>query len=99
MKSGLVVAAIAILALSGPAIAADLAPAYKASQLVSPVWSWTGFNIGANAGAGIARNATKQTVIEDPPLLTPLETFTSTPAGFVGGGQVGYNYQFAPNWL
>lgn len=99
MKSRLVVAAISSLALISPALAADLAPAYKAPQLVSAVWSWTGLYVGANAGGGIARNTTTQTVIENPPLLTPLESFTSTPAGFVGGGQVGYNFQFAPNWL
>jgi outer membrane immunogenic protein len=99
MKSRFVVAAISSLALASPAFAADISPAYKAPQLVGPAWSWTGLYIGANAGGGIARNATTQTVLENPPLLVPLESFTGTPAGFVGGGQLGYNYQFAPNWL
>jgi outer membrane immunogenic protein len=25
--------------------------------------------------------------------------FNTHPSGFIGGGQIGYNYQFAPNWV
>lgn len=100
MKTRLVVAAVSSLALASPALAADLAPSYKAPQLVSPAWNWTGFYIGANAGGGIARNPTTLSISPNPlPGAAPIKSFTRSPAGFVGGGQIGYNYQFAPNWL
>jgi outer membrane immunogenic protein len=78
------------------ASAADLptkAPVYKAPP---PVWSWTGFYIGVNAGGSIGRDPTS--VSRVPPSLTILSQ-TMSPAGFIGGGQLGYNYQFAPNWV
>lgn len=91
---------VAALGLYGAANAADLggALAYKAAPLAAPVWSWTGVYLGLNAGGGMARNSTTQTITPNP-TTNPLTMFNSSPAGFVGGGQLGYNYQFAPNWV
>jgi outer membrane immunogenic protein len=72
------------------------APVYKAAPAAAPVWSWTGFYIGGNLGGSIGRDPTTQSV---PAANATLATFTLSPAGFIGGGQIGYNYQFAPNWL
>ena len=86
-------AAVAVFGFASAASAADLpvkAPVYAPP----PVWSWTGFYLGVNAGGSIGRDPTT--------LNTPTENLgsaTLSPAGFIGGGQLGYNYQFAPNWV
>jgi hypothetical protein len=54
-----------------------------------PLYNWTGFYIGGNVGAGW--NSTGS--ITDN--LTPASTFgTTTNTSFLGGGQVGVNYEF-----
>lgn len=78
------VAALGILA-AGAASAADL-PSRKGpvvAPVYVPVFTWTGFYVGANAGYGWGNvNANGFTL-----------TNTGDLDGFVGGGQVGYNYQ------
>ena len=66
------------------ALAADLPrPVYKAPAYVAdPIFSWTGFYIGANAGYGFGKSDWD----------FPAGPSTS-PKGFVGGAQLGYNYQ------
>jgi len=82
----LLVAGIAAAAFCGvPALAADMpvkAPVYKAPA----AFSWTGCYIGAHAGYGwgVAR--------------AEGDFADSKPRGFVGGGQVGCDYQ-ASNWI
>jgi len=83
--------------LTTSAIAADLArPAYKAPPPPPPVFSWTGFYIGAHVGSGWS------TVESDITSITgagggigagafPLSSHTNN--GFLGGGQVGGDYQ------
>lgn len=73
--------------------AADLpvkAPVYVAP----PMYNWSGCYIGGHAGAGWARtewtNTANTTLFGD---LSPGEGFTQTKSGFVGGGQLGCNYQ------
>ncbi|MBB5051391.1 outer membrane immunogenic protein [Afipia massiliensis] len=80
------------------ASAADMAPRYKAPPpIVAPVWSWTGFYAGLHVGGGFSDTnvvATNQLFPAfDPGLLG------TDGSGVVGGGQIGYNWQFAPNWL
>ena len=43
-------ATVALAALSAPAAAADLATKYPVKAIPAPVFSWTGFYIGANVG-------------------------------------------------
>ena len=45
-------ATVALAALSAPAAAADLATKYPVKAIPVPVFSWTGFYIGANVGYG-----------------------------------------------
>lgn len=78
------IALVAIAALIGPASAAP------------PVISWTGFYIGANAGVSLGHDPS---TITDASLGQAIASFNASPNGPVGGGQVGYNWQFAPNWV
>lgn len=82
--SGIVAATL----LAGlPAFAADLPQAYptKAPEpiIAVPAFSWTGFYIGANAGYmwGSGQDG-----------INGLD-----PEGWLGGGQLGFNYQFGNN--
>ena len=54
----LLLGAIGLVALSGSAMAADLAARpYKAPvPYIAPIYDWTGFYIGANGGWGESRN-------------------------------------------
>ncbi|WP_332119505.1 outer membrane protein [Azorhizobium caulinodans] len=91
MKSVLVTGALASLLFAAPAMAADLsrpAPAMPASAVSAPpVFSWTGFYIGANTGyaSGSGKGSADALGLD--------------PDGWFGGGQVGYNYQFQNNML
>ena len=81
---GMVLAAVA---LTGPAFAADLPPAYK-TPLVVPPYSWSGFYIGANAGGSWGRDSTDYNVFG-----FPLFSTSQNLNGFIGGGQIGWNWQ------
>jgi outer membrane immunogenic protein len=108
----LVITSIALAALIMPAMAADLAPYYKARPLAPPapppVWGWTGLYIGANAGwIGSTSNTITNTGTDGGAsgLGTALGagaipgTIGISHSGFIGGGQIGYNWQWTPNWV
>ena len=88
-------AALAALSMGAPAMAADLpaAPAYKAPPIVAPLYDWTGFYVGLNAGYSWGNSKTDLTLTGVP--------FSGTEHmnGWVAGGQAGYNWQFNRNWL
>jgi outer membrane immunogenic protein len=95
--------AIVILAASR-AFAADppLRPTYKAPLYKAPVLqapTWTGFYVGANAGYGFGNqsvNATGDSATGGQAAINAgaiPATLASRPSGFVGGGQIGFNYQ------
>lgn len=88
-------AAAISLGAAQAASAADMpvkAPIYKAPPVV--MYNWSGCYIGGHAGAGWARteftNTADTTAFGD---LIPGQGFTQTNSGFVGGGQIGCNYQ------
>jgi outer membrane immunogenic protein len=60
------------------------------SAPVAPA-NWNGFYAGANAGSGVARDPGSF-------LFTSVPQITSSPLGFIGGVQAGYNWQ-AANWV
>lgn len=72
----------ALLSIAGSAQAADL-PYRAAAPAPAPIWSWTGFYIGAQGGFGTAK-------LDNLP--------DANPSGGLAGGQIGYNYQFG-NWV
>jgi outer membrane immunogenic protein len=82
----------ALLALAtASSFAADL-PMRSAPPIFSPVpvYDWSGFYIGVNAGAGWS-NAGNVTVND--PVLGARSVSVDSHAGFLGGGQLGYNFQ------
>ena len=85
---------VALVALGASASAADLGPRYtKAPSMVDPAYNWTGFYIGLNAGA--ASTDGSLTAVAQTPFFFSENRFTDTfrKTGFIGGGQIGYNYQ------
>jgi outer membrane immunogenic protein len=86
-----------ITAMCASAFAADLSPklAYKAPIAPAPVFSWTGCYVGGNVGYGHASRTWSGTA------TTPVTTFLTqhtSGGGFVGGGQLGCDYQ-SGNWV
>ncbi len=57
-----------------------------------PAFTWTGFYLGVNAGYGFRSTPGS---FEDATYGTVTQS-SSSRGGFIGGGQVGYNYQFTP---
>lgn len=88
MILGVVMAALAAGQATGRASAADLSPApapVVKAPVAAPVFSWTGFYIGGNAGYGWGSGQ------------DALGSAGVDPSGWIAGGQLGYNYQFANN--
>ena len=80
--------------LSASAYAADLP--MKAMPAPEQIWTWTGFYIGAHAGAGWGTTETNLVSASGPGIPTTpfnLSLAQNSRSGFLGGGQVGYNYQ------
>ncbi len=78
--------------------AADLAVSTppQAPVDVAPTFSWTGFYVGVNAGGGFGGS--------DDVGFHSFGNYLGRygkldGSGFLGGGQIGYNYQFDPNWV
>jgi outer membrane immunogenic protein len=79
-------------AASASAFAADL-PTRKAPPPMyapAPVYNWSGFYVGVNAGAGWANSG--NVTVHDPK-IGDQSVDVSSRSGFIGGGQVGYNFQ------
>jgi outer membrane immunogenic protein len=97
MQKLLLSASIAALlvGMSVAAQAADLGPApapvYKAPPVAAPVFSWTGFYLGGNLGAGWSNGSVTDSA---PPLGLGGNWSANNNTTFVGGGQVGANYEF-----
>ena len=100
-------AAFASLLAATNALAADL-PVYSKAPAVAAVYDWTGLYIGTNLGYSWGRGSTDGSVTGTRTVNGPLVAVTTLPAvplsgradvnGFVGGGQLGYNWQFG-TWL
>ena len=92
--------AAALAALAAPALAADL-PARSMSPpmpaYIAPPFTWTGLYVGVNAGGIFGQSGTTQTTgtpgfVALGPTLVP-SSLSTKGSGFIGGGQIGYNYQ------
>jgi outer membrane immunogenic protein len=93
MKRMLLASAVALTA-GGQALAADLPPpmappprAPAAYIPIGPAYNWSGFYIGGNLGAAFGGNGSYSDNFGD-------SISTSKKTSFIGGGQVGVNYEF-----
>jgi outer membrane immunogenic protein len=115
MLRRILLASAGAAALTGVALAADLPPRAPPPVFLPPplIYSWTGFYAGLNAGyewsasnsvdvatANLFNEAGAMGMTYGPAAAAgasgnlPLQT-----GGFIGGGQIGYNLQFANSWL
>jgi outer membrane immunogenic protein len=105
-KITLTIAAASAALLATPALAADMA--VRAPAPPPPAWSWTGFYIGVQGGAGWGTTAFNEnsydicstatpTVCALPPLLPSNSASSSYGiSGWHGGGTAGVNWQNGP---
>ncbi len=85
---GTALAALAFLASSFAAQAADIPPpVYKGPRAVVAYYNWTGFYVGLNAGYGFGSSD-----------WSAVPTASNKPKGFLVGGTLGYNYQVG-SWV
>jgi outer membrane immunogenic protein len=97
-----VVAAVFLAAATGALLAADLppapaqAPARYAPPVIAPVYNWAGIYLGINAGYGFASGDRTATLTGNTKIPGGGGTATGNGNlnGFVGGGQVGANWQW-----
>jgi outer membrane immunogenic protein len=105
----ILLASAGAMALAGTAVAADLTPQPPPPP---PPPIWTGFYIGINAGYewGASNSINTSTVnvfslaglngdIGGEVAALATGSRSINPKGFIGGGQIGYNYQFANSWV
>ena len=87
---------LAALGVVQPAKSADLPaePAYKTAPLIVPVYDWTGFYVGVNGGYSWGNSANTYTITGFAPVSS-----TTHMNGGVFGGQIGYNWQPARNFV
>lgn len=111
MLRRILIASAGAMALSGAALAAE-PPPYVPPP---PPPMWTGFYVGLNAGGTWSNSNSVSSigapVFANPAnplgarsIASALATVGTTvlpakTAGFIGGGQIGYNYQFATSWV
>ncbi|WP_299565123.1 porin family protein [Enterovirga sp.] len=103
MKKLALLASASLVLMAGAAAAADLpsrrAPPPAAAYTAVPVFTWTGFYVGGNAGYGFSDSNRITTRGNGPVTAANVAagfrpgSFGASPSGFVGGGQAGYNMQ------
>ena len=81
-----------VLAAASQANAADLSrPLPPAPVVVVPTFSWTGFYLGANLGGAWSSTTVTSNITG--------ANWKPSHTSFIGGGQLGYNYQFSNNFV
>ena len=107
MLKHILLASAASALLCGAASAADLPRRAAPPVFVPvPVFTWTGFYLGVNAGYAFSENDTIRTTGINTPGGAQLQnnvnnglrqpSVRNATEGFSAGGQIGYNYQFTP---
>jgi len=95
------IAVISIIAFTQIASAADLPRKAPAPPPLPAVYNWTGFYVGINAGGHWAKDdvTTSASVPNfDEPFASAFDAGaagSNKPSGFIGGLQLGYNWQFS----
>lgn len=86
--------AIALLAATGLSVGFS-----QIASAAPPVFSWTGFYVGANLGYGWSDVKPGTVSFYDPAFAGSIDGINYSPKGVIGGVQAGYNYQFNNNML
>jgi len=93
-----------IILLASPVMAADMPVKTSLPPPVAPVYSWTGLYFGLNAGWLRAGNSMVNQATPAPDAeeglaaLSTGEVSVGNKSGFIGGAEIGYNYQIN-NWV
>ena len=87
--AGLAVAALALGVPPASAADVDTRPVYKAPPITPSYYNWSGFYVGGHVGGAWADKNWTQTF---PGAFTG-NTSSFSADGFIGGGQIGYNWQ------
>jgi outer membrane immunogenic protein len=105
MRKSLMAGAALAAFVAGPAMAADL-PIKTPRMVMEESFSWSRCYLGAHVGYGWGQNKNN---FGNAVASGPTESFEAFPAEFgpfdhktsggLAGGQIGCNYQFAPNWV
>jgi outer membrane immunogenic protein len=93
-----ILTAVGALLAAGSAMAADL-PTTKGpapAPYFPPVFSWAGFYAGVNAGGLFGSNNLKSNPAPQPQFGPLGFSQTTSPDAFIGGAQIGYNFQSGP---
>ncbi|WP_158816717.1 outer membrane protein [Methylocapsa sp. S129] len=98
---------LALPFLTGAASAADLPTKKGAPVPYEPTFAWTGFYAGLNAGYGWIDDRGPSLCFAPDGVANGFGCLASgqpsgaqvSPRGFIGGAQVGYNWQMSPSWL
>ena len=107
-SKSILLATVFSLAASGLALAADIG--VKAPlPAPAPVYNWTGWYVGGNLGVSLGTFKTdfnasgtsaKNTLSAAQTAAVAGSGFDEVyPAGFIGGGQAGFNWQLSPLWV
>jgi outer membrane immunogenic protein len=90
-RFAVIAAGLSMAGFAGAASAADLPVKAPAANPAAPVrFSWTGCYVGGHVGGVISEDRTTNLFGDSLSYSSP---------GFVGGGQVGCDYQFTPGWV
>ena len=93
----LLLSAVSLAVLTGSAIAADLPTRKEAVLPPPPSFTWTGLFGGVNVGYGFSANNSGYGSWTAPSVnVAGSGTGVSNASGVLGGGQIGYNYQWNP---
>jgi len=89
--------------LASPAMAADMPIKTSLPPPAAPAFSWTGLYFGLNAGwlganNALVNQATPGFEEDDLVALASGDFSLGNKSGFIGGAEIGYNYQFS-NWV
>ncbi len=91
--------------LGQTAFAADLSlkPVYKPAPIAPAVatYNWTGLYVGGNVGYGWSHRDFTNTITgtSGSTQLAASNNGSDESRGWLGGGQIGFNYQFLGNWV
>jgi outer membrane immunogenic protein len=91
--------AIAVALVGTPALAADMGVPGRSyyPPLPPAIYDWTGIYVGFKVGGGILTDSVSQNGVS-PKNFNLSGSGDLRPAGVIGGGQVGANYEFTP-WV